>query len=157
MKAYAVAIALLFPAAALASPEFCVEAKKSGNKERWDFWATQVLGATHDLTPRQITAGKACLKDFPGGPYVYVDGKFINADQAEREAEAERQAQINAEAAEAAATEFRLAAEAEKSARQFRVIQQLQDSCIAMFRRDPDATITNKLCFDVLMESGLPD
>lgn len=157
MKAYAVAIALLFPAAAIANPEFCVDAKRSGNKELWDFWATHVLGAARDLNQRQLSQASECLEDFPGGPYAYVDGKFMNADQAKLEEEAERQAKLDAEEAAAVAAEFRLAAEAEKSKRQFDVLLRLQEGCEAMFKRDPDATITNKLCFDVFMDRGLPD
>lgn len=37
------------------------------------------------------------------------------------------------------------------------VVARLAQACDTMYRRDPDATITNKLCFDLFWERGLPD
>ena len=37
------------------------------------------------------------------------------------------------------------------------VTARLVEACGAMYQRDPDATMTNKLCFDVFWETGLPD
>ena len=50
-----------------------------------------------------------------------------------------------------------LAETAEKDAIREPVVARLSEACGNMYRRDPDATITNQLCFDVFWERGLPD
>lgn len=53
--------------------------------------------------------------------------------------------------------EFAAIVEKQRNERQFDVLLRLQEGCEAMFKRDPDATITNQLCFDLFMDRGLPD
>lgn len=50
-----------------------------------------------------------------------------------------------------------LAADAETAAVREPVEARLSAACDTMYRRDPDATITNKLCYDVFLDRGLPD
>lgn len=89
-----------------------------------------------------LIAGGAAAQDYeignrPGAVICGLDQECmlaIEADAAQREAE--NQAKTDAK----------------------QVVQtRLTQACEAMYRRDPDATITNKLCFDVFWERGLPE
>lgn len=53
--------------------------------------------------------------------------------------------------------EFAELMEQRRMDREYEVLLRLKDGCTAMFKRDPDATITNRLCFDLFMDQGLPD
>ncbi|MBM1816228.1 hypothetical protein [Pseudosulfitobacter pseudonitzschiae] len=75
-----------------------------------------------------------------------------------------RKAEIEAEkTAQEEAKKERERQEAEKLARartfqrELAVLTQLTESCQRLYRQAPDETITNKLCFDIFMNIGLPD
>lgn len=157
MKACAIIVALALPSFAAANSEACLDAKNSGNNERWLFWGNHIVESGRDLTLRQQNQAAKCLKDFPGGPYIYQNGQFIAEDMAEAAAETHDKAETEANAARARLADYQEQMAQQAVERRVRVVEQLQDSCTAMFRQDPDEAITNRMCFDLFMEQGLPD
>lgn len=103
------------------------------------------------------------------GPLTELAGRIAEAAQeghlrAERDRERKAQERAKAEAAakEEAEESARLAqmrAEGEliRLQRQRSVQERLSEGCSRMYRRDPDATITNSLCYEVFFNQGLPE
>lgn len=152
------------PSLALANPEFCLAAKNRGDEAQWTFWANHLLTTKFATSRDQIDHAAQCLDGFPGGPYIERNGHFMTEEQATRQdANDAAQKVAEEEAARAKDEAARRAVEIIESAdqrmaeQQLAVTQRLVDGCSAMFDRDPDATITNALCFDVFMKRGLPN
>lgn len=79
-------------------------------------------------------------------------------EQRKREAaDKAREAAIAAGDEQALLEKLREEADAAKLQRELNVYDRLVDGCKNMYRRSPDETITNQLCFEVFMKRGLPD
>lgn len=129
-------------------------------------------------TPRKMSNDEAkpiirCLLHASGAEYQYdasvgifytsndsadraIRGSLAAKALAEAEAKAEEATVAAAEAARKS-SEIAAATARAKAAREAEVIEQLAASCERLYRRDPDLTIANKLCFDVFFARGLPD
>lgn len=161
--------------------DYCLEALKKGDTTGAKKIADVILFSNTPMSPERAATSAACLTAVTGEEYIYVSqtAKFEPAARHEQR-EVERQREVAArqekvrqeaekrkseEAAEAAAEAERqerinrLMAEAAQRAaeRERAVSERLALACKNMFRRDPDATMTNKLCFDVFWRVGLPD
>lgn len=159
----------------------CLEAAKAGNDALVRRYADMILFSAGKLSEDHAAKAGSCLQKATGQAYVYVPAirKF---ELAEAHAEAEKKRQEQAaerEAEERAATKAErtaalAAAKAEEedksrtervqaqiasmeAERHQAVAERLSEGCRRMYRRGPDATITNKLCFDLFWERGLPD
>ena len=154
-----------------------ITAIEAGNDTRVDRLVDMILFSKSVMSPERAAKSIECLKKATGEDYIYFGqtGKFvlptdlerIRAEQAakdeqqrvraaaiaaEQEAnrEEEAKAQAEREAFSAQLAELKMKREADVTGR-------LAEGCTAMYRRDPDATITNDLCFDLFFRIGLPD
>ena len=170
MRLLLVAAALLTVSAAHArSPEWCIEGLETGDETLLRNNVDRLLNESAVYNDAEIEMATRCLKAHKGFDYVYdpETGRFFTAnqfafEQGRRAAEAAKKKRDEA-AAKEAAERARQAAEVDaivakaKADREFSVAQRLRKGCENMYRRDPDATITNQMCFDLFWRYGLPD
>lgn len=179
MRQFVAAALLLFAAPAYAGgvPQWCLEGLDDGDAAYVDRMTTMLLSTPKFYSADDIEKAIECLNRHTGKSYSYnavvqrfgtkeeLDGYLAEkakADQKKAEAAAakaaaEKEAAAAAEKARAELEQIRADIERRAAERQQAVVARLSDACDAMFRRDADATITNKLCFDVFWERGLPE
>jgi len=149
----------------------------AGNNDSAERHAKSLLRTYTAADKQSIKNGIDCLKRYNGKTYKYYPKlkKFLTDEEhaaltpelesaARQEAERAKQEEI-AKANEAADREKRerelqklnqIAAE-HKAERERAVLRALSEACETKFHRDTFEAITNKLCFDYFMLSGLPD
>lgn len=161
--------------------DYCLEAMKKGDKAGAQKIADVILFSNTPMSSDRAKTSAECLRAVTGLEYIYVDetAKFEPAAgyeqreaerrrklaaqrQKDREEAAKQRAEKAAEAAAAAERQARtdqmMVEAAQRAAERERAVsERLALACENMFRRDPDATMTNRLCFDVFWRAGLPD
>jgi hypothetical protein len=114
-------------------------------------------------------AGAACLSYAMGEEYVYSIGlstlsskreedariEAAKAEAAERNAE-QKKLQAEEEMLQLAQRKAELAIEAEKQQRQEAVWKRVLRACEELYQSDPTSAVTNRICLDVFLETGLP-
>lgn len=168
-------IAALCFAALPAQADFassCVGAIEEGDDSKAAMFSRMLLARPRQLDKVGQANGLRCIEHATGIAHKYDRdlGRFYSPDQ-QAEIDAEK-AQIEGQkAAEVAAAKAEAEAKAAddkawaqieadaakaKFDRESAVLARLDEGCANMYQRDPDATITNPLCFDVFFRTGLP-
>lgn len=157
--------------------DYCLKAIGTGDEAGAKRLADMILFSNTQLPPERAAVSAECLKGVLGQDYVYAasTGKFEPASEHEvREAERRRKLaeqrdeerkarEVREDAAkseaEAKARTEDLLAEMELRALegQGKVVERLAEACRNLYQRHPDETITNRLCYDVFLNQGLPD
>lgn len=143
----------------------CTAATAAGDKEAALVAAKTILrftpapvGLSNEIFEcLKFATGQEHVYDFRASRIVTVEEQAIAAQRAE--AFAKKIDAMRTKAAEdAALLKANAQANAEKkAASELAVSQRLVEGCRALFKKDPDTTITNKMCYDVFMAIGLPD
>ncbi len=163
---YVLGLSLLALPAAASFPEWCAEAYEAGDIVTAERMAKSLIGQTRGYNREDAVAGIECLTRFTGEAYTYhpQSRRFLSPSDREEQAEKDRMEAEEREAAmEAEAEQNRLLedlrdkAEAAQAGRREAVASRLQEACTNLYARQPDETITNKVCLDVFWEIGLPD
>jgi len=169
MIALLFAIALMAPTARADTLGDCNAAIAADDKVAAGKAAEVILG----YAPGRYTRSAeilTCLSFAKGEPYAFDETTFkfrpasVIANEAEKRAaaaaerlreyeDAQRQIRIAEEAARQAERDEKARREAKRAAVTVRLI----DACTELYRTHPDETITNKLCFDVFLQIGLPE
>lgn len=181
MRFLLTAATILYAAPALADlGSDCLKAADAGNSALVKQYADMILFSRDKLSEQRAADAAACLLEATGRDYVYAPDvrKFelaeehdqaaverqrqaaeksrVEREKQARKKEAENKAQAEAAEARAAAERFRADMERREAERHQAVAARLSEACTNLYRRDPDATIANKLCFDVFWAQGLP-
>ena len=178
----AIAISAM-PIHALANlPLDCIKAINLGRADEVERLAEAIKGQGEDYSSIARENASECLEAATGTYHRYdpksesfvpdeIAGEAKKAEEERKQAERERERKKREQEAALEARRKAIAAGDEKAmvessqetleAAQFRrekpVYQRLIEGCENLYRRKPDETITNTLCFDVFLSSGLPD
>ena len=167
---------------ALADPGAeCLKAVDAGNVTLAKQYADMILFSAGKLSAERAADAAACLLAVTGQNYVYAADirKFEAADEHDqavverqrqtaeknrvvRENEAKKRAadekdKAAAAKAQAAVDQFKADLDRVETERHLAVAARLYEACANLYRLNPDSTISNKMCFDVFWERGLPD
>ena len=147
----------------------CKEAISANDHEAALKFATRLLRFRNISDPSKQKSGAACLTFAKGTEYTYdfakdgfaeasVVAAALAASQEEfaarEEERAKRESIIAAEKAQRLERE-RIRKEAE-AAKVRAVWQRVTDACVKLYQDDPDGTVTNRICLDVFLQTGLP-
>lgn len=162
-------------------PDWCLEEIEKGNQDKVRRFAESLLSRPFPYNEEEARNGVECLLHHTGLEYQYstTAKEFVLPEErAAREAAAEARAAEKARAAEAEKQAERDRIEAGKreedeedqriedmlrraaenqARREAAVAQRLGEACERLYKRAPDETIANKLCFDYFLTTGLPD
>ena len=106
----------------------------------------------------ELARMKKCLLYATGKEHEYSPtlGRVVSAEMAlEAKAEADRLAEEK-KADERSWEEAKRRTRVAKIQREQEVFNRLTESCRRLYQKNPDETITNKLCFDLFLSVGLP-
>lgn len=178
LKVVICAITLAFSANAASAnyAKWCVEAYEKSDVERAEPMARSLMRNAHGFNRADATMGIQCLLQYTGETYTYdpTTRRFhtqksldeeqrqirerteLNREEERQQAAATRAARIEEQARSRRVAELAQRIEEERQAREREVLDRLNEACTSMYARDADATITNRLCFDVFWETGLP-
>lgn len=174
MKVLICALALAVSASAASAnyAKWCLDAYEEGDLERAETMANSLMQNAHGFNRADADMGIECLLQYTGETYTYdpeirrfYTQKSLREEQrASRERAVElfqgaaaRQAVRAAERARSAQNaELAKRIQEEREAREREVMARLNEACTSMYARDAEATISNKLCFDVFWQTGLP-
>jgi hypothetical protein len=145
--------------------DFCLDAVEKNEKERATLFATAILEMRDTVIPENRDAGAKCLAFATGAQYVYdpVSKSFTTPEiaeenqtvQSQKDAIAAKAAEIDAKIKEE--TEQQIAqARKEKEQSQLEVWTAVLDACKAVYFDEPAQAVTNRICLDVFLETGLP-
>lgn len=170
IAALAIGACLICSPASANFAQWCVDAYDAGKIELGERMARTVRKSMTAADRQEANLVIRCLRLATGAEYKYlpVSKRIIPAEEYDAEAADERAAAEAEEVerqriAEETRREDELLREmAEEASRKRRVMEaavldQLAQSCARIFQRDPDAAITNKLCYDYFSAVGLPE
>jgi hypothetical protein len=143
----------------------CTRATKAGDKEAALTAATKILSFVP--APRYLpdevfqcldyATGLKHSYDPASGKILSEEGEIEEAARAKAFAEQIDEKRTKAEERRVFLLKNSLQIAKMKEARELVVNQRLVEGCRAMFKKEPDQTITNKMCYDVFMIVGLPN
>lgn len=119
--------------------DLCKKAIEENDKETARRISKKFLRG-EQIVPEEREAITACASFAMDEPYVFVQdtNMLLPVD-------------------EAALQERFIEAKAQKLVRESSVRSRLAQACSALYETEPDRTITNRLCFEQFMQTGLPD
>ena len=146
----------------------CTEAIKSGDQSQAKELAATILRFNSFSHDEQIT-GAACLTFAMGQEYVFsiVLNTFapkaevaaiIEATKKEAAGKADEQKRLQEEfdRKRRETRQAQLAAAAANEAQTLAVWRRVYEACNELYSNDPNATVTNQICLNVFLETGLP-
>lgn len=150
------ALCLLVSPALAGSADWCVEAIDDGRNDYVSTVGGIFIKERRELSESDIPKAERCVSATVGGPVRYDPQNHAFRDKSgaviggltDEETAAETKARTE---------KFIADVEQRQAERRADVVERLTEACTRQYRRDADATIMNKLCFDVFMERGLPD
>lgn len=170
MQPIILAIAITFSGHAAYANIFedCTQAIAEGDKLKAEELAATMLRFNSISTADQAL-GAACLSYARGEEYVYVVGPntFLSkASEETRLKEEKEKAVARAQESEKRLKERELlelaerkrtaAIEAQKEERRQAVWKRVSEACTELYQDDPEGTVTNQICLDVFLQTGLP-
>lgn len=170
-----------FGLAAFANPvtaekdiEDCRAALASKDKEDFEKASERLMEWRNTPSAAMRFAAIDCLAEGTGEPWVYEvkTGRLVPKSQAAavlaaaREPEireaAQREKEVIAqrerrEKLEAERQKILVAAEERRRKRRQEVLEAMSDACVQLFYRDRVSAMTNRICVDVFLETGMPN
>lgn len=142
-----------------------MDAYASGNKRRGDHYAKLLMTSRIVIPPSDEELGERCLKIFTGKEYKYyqefkrflTNEEFVVEQSRSEKANEERKLEAERKARQAELEEATRAAEMRKAERERAVWERLGEACETLYRRNADTTISNELCFNYFLTTGLPE
>lgn len=168
LKLLAFAFAICAQTATAGTYSDCTLAIKKGDQAKAKELASALLRFNSFSVDEQMT-GAACLTYAMNEEYVFsiILNTFVPKGQEEavvdekKKAAAERAVEDQRKVAAALERNrlhqlAELAAKAAKQAQIDTVWKRVYEACANLYRSDPDTTVTNQICLNVFLETGLP-